>query len=73
MKTAAATTRLSVDWLRCDGHGVCAEIAPELITLDDWGYPIMHHDVTWATERVARKAVELCPALALRLRSTQRR
>jgi ferredoxin len=67
MTTQTRGSTLSVDWLRCDGHGVCAELAPEIITLDDWGYPIVHHEVNAATERVARKAVELCPALALRL------
>lgn len=59
--------RLQVDWLRCDGHRLCAEIAPELIGLDDWGYPVITAPVSAATEQVARRAVALCPALALRL------
>ena len=62
--------RLQVDWLRCDGHRLCAEIAPELVTLDDWGYPIVTAPVTSTNEAVARKAVALCPALALRLERT---
>ena len=32
---------LQIDWTRCDGHGLCAELSPEQITLDDWGYPII--------------------------------
>jgi ferredoxin len=29
--------RLRVDWPACKGHGVCAEIVPEVISLDEWG------------------------------------
>ncbi|MGO8877107.1 MAG: ferredoxin [Acidimicrobiales bacterium] len=60
---------LAVDAIACDGHGVCAELLPEWIRLDDWGYPI----VTVAAvppellDR-ARWAVSNCPALALTFR-----
>ena len=33
--------RLKIDRIRCDGHGLCAELLPELVELDDWGYPIL--------------------------------
>ena len=33
-------TRLHVDWTRCDGHGSCAELLPELLTVDEWGFPV---------------------------------
>ena len=33
--------RLTVDLIACDGRGLCAELLPELITLDDWGYPLL--------------------------------
>jgi len=62
------TYRLVIDPIACTGHGVCADLLPERITLDDWGYPIidaapldgdiLHH---------ARRTVAACPALALRL------
>jgi NADH:ubiquinone oxidoreductase subunit F (NADH-binding) len=39
--TVKAYSRLRVDPIACDGRGLCAEILPELITLDDWGYPII--------------------------------
>jgi ferredoxin len=62
------TTRLTVDPIACTGHGACAELLPEWIKLDDWGYPML------ADERVpdhllahARRAVAACPTLALRL------
>ena len=34
-----AGLRLKVDPIACDGHGLCAELLPELVTLDDWGFP----------------------------------
>ena len=59
---------LHVDRILCDGHGLCAELLPELIRLDDWGYPIV--DGMPVDARLlphARRAVEACPLLALRL------
>ncbi len=53
---------------RLHGHGVCAELLPELISLDEWGYPIIDpHPVPVALERAARRAVAACPALTLKL------
>ena len=64
--TAAA--RLRVDPIACDGRGLCAEVLPELITLDDWGFPIiLDKDVPPVLRREAAEAVRLCPLLALRL------
>jgi ferredoxin len=59
---------LRIDRIRCDGHGLCAELLPELIRLDDWGYPIFKGVAVPAhlTEH-AKRAVEACPVLALRL------
>ena len=59
---------LRIDRIACDGVGVCAELLPELITLDEWGYPIVKNDrVPVKSRHHARRAVGLCPALALRL------
>ena len=61
------------DPIRCGAHGYCAEILPERITLDDWGYPIV--DDTPIDARLlphARRAVEACPVLALRLQRIMR-
>jgi NADH:ubiquinone oxidoreductase subunit F (NADH-binding)/ferredoxin len=60
--------RLSVDWTRCDGHGLCAHVAPELISLDGNGFPAFPDAPVpaWLEAR-ARKAVNMCPELALRL------
>ena len=38
--TGDSGARLRVDPIACDGRGLCAEALPELITLDDWGFPI---------------------------------
>jgi ferredoxin len=60
--------RLQVDRIRCDGAGLCAELLPELITLDDWGYPMFAPDaVQQPLLPLARQAVDACPVLALRL------
>ena len=60
--------RLRVDRIACDGRGLCAELLPELVRLDDWGYPILRTDVvTEDLALVAKEAVELCPVLALHL------
>jgi ferredoxin len=60
--------RLSVDWTRCDGHGLCAQLYPRAITVDDWGYPLIQIPVVGADDMIdARRAVAFCPALALRL------
>ncbi|QUW78382.1 ferredoxin [Streptomyces mirabilis] len=59
---------LGIDRIACDGYGLCAELLPELVELDEWGYPIMG-SAPLAGEALghARRAVAACPALALRL------
>jgi len=69
-----AQLRLRVDRIACDGRGLCAEVLPELIVLDDWGFPILRTDaVPDHLARVAREAVELCPVLALHLEASMQR
>jgi ferredoxin len=64
---------LRVNPIACSGHGVCAELLPELIELDEWGYPIVDpYPVPKALDPEARRAVAACPALALRLLKAQR-
>ena len=63
-----AGERLVVDWTRCDAHGLCHELLPERVTLDDWGYPVLQGaDVPPSQRRHAEHAVAACPQLALRL------
>ncbi len=63
--------RIELDPIACDGHGLCAELLPELITLDDWGYPILADggELPPGLERLARRAAGTCPTLALALRA----
>lgn len=59
---------LVVDPILCDGHGVCAELFPERVRLDPWGYPIVDEmDVPAQLREHADRAVTSCPRLALRL------
>ena len=60
--------KLSVNPIACSGHGMCAELLPELISADEWGYPVISdRPVPPHLVRQARRAVTDCPALALRL------
>jgi ferredoxin len=66
--------RVHIDWTACDGRGLCAELLPELLTEDDWGFPVARGDMTVppALEPAARQAMDRCPALALKLLSADR-
>jgi len=65
---------LAVDRIRCDGSGLCAEVLPELVRLDDWGYPIVAPGpVPGHLLARARQAAAACPPLALALRREARR
>ena len=48
---------------------MCAQVLPELITLDEWGYPVVesHHELPDGLRRRAARAAAACPNLALRL------
>jgi ferredoxin len=59
---------LRVNPITCAAHGLCAELLPELIALDEWGYPILEPGpVPSELEKHARKAADACPTLALLL------
>jgi ferredoxin len=60
---------ITIDRIACDGFGMCAELLPELIELDDWGYPIVAPGaVPKDLLEHARRAVTVCPVLAFGLR-----
>lgn len=66
--------RLRVNPIACEAHGICAELLPELIRLDDWGYPIVDvAEVPPDLVGLARRAVDSCPTLALLLEEEERR
>ena len=67
-KPTQPEARLRVNPIACSGHGVCAELLPELVTPDEWGYPVIAGAAVPAElARAARRAVTDCPALALAL------
>jgi ferredoxin len=60
--------RMRLNPIACEAHGLCEELLPERIRLDDWGYPILD-DRPLPAELVdhARRAAAACPTLALRI------
>ncbi|HEV7657518.1 MAG TPA: ferredoxin [Mycobacteriales bacterium] len=62
----AGRMRLRVNPITCDGHGICAELLPELVTLDDWGYPApIVAEIPAELESHAQRAAQQCPTLAI--------
>jgi ferredoxin len=69
-----APLRITVDPVACDAYGYCAELLPEVITLDEWGYPIVDGEpLPSSLVDLAQRAVRDCPKRALRLQPEQRR
>jgi ferredoxin len=61
--------QLVVDPIACTGHGLCADLFPEWIVLDDWGYPMINSEaVPGHLLAHAKRALTACPTLALTLR-----
>jgi len=60
--------RVRVNPIACEAHGMCAELLPERITLDEWGYPIVDETPLHGSQLAhAQRAVRACPTLALLL------
>jgi ferredoxin len=71
MKITKAEPRIVVDWTACDGRGLCAELLPELVRRDEWGFPLIPEPtVPTALRDHAERAIAACPRLALRLTSS---
>ena len=59
---------LRVNPIACQAHGMCAELLPERVTLDQWGYPIIdERPVDGALLENAHRAAAACPTFALLL------
>ncbi len=66
--------QLAVDPISCAAHGMCAEILPERVSLDDWGYPMISGEpIGPELAALARRAVDACPVFALRLKRADKR
>ncbi|HTQ68247.1 MAG TPA: ferredoxin [Solirubrobacteraceae bacterium] len=63
-----------VNPIACEAHGICAELLPERITLDEWGYPIVDGRPLHGEQlEHARRAARACPTLALILQRERSR
>jgi len=67
----ATSWTVRVDWPACAARGLCAELLPERIRLDEWGFPIIEGDVTPQLLAHAKVAESACPHRALRLLPVQ--
>lgn len=65
--------RIALNPIQCEAHGLCAELLPERVTLDEWGYPIVDGSPL-PPELIAhaRRAADACPTLALLLEREDR-
>jgi len=58
--------RVRVNPIACEAHGMCAELLPERITLDEWGYPLLDEQPLRGAEvEHAIRAARACPTFAL--------
>ncbi|GAQ54952.1 NADH-quinone oxidoreductase subunit NuoF family protein [Streptomyces acidiscabies] len=65
--------KIFVDWTLCRGHGLCADILPEVFQLGADGFPtVAQAKVPRYAEAKALRAVRRCPALALRIEEDTR-
>ena len=61
-------TQLVVDPVSCDGVGMCAQLAPDVVGLDSWGFPVVPPGpLSRADSKQAARAVAGCPRRALLL------
>ena len=61
-------SQLVLDRPRCEGHGLCEEVAPKLLHIDEEGYASIDVDeINEADIAKAQAAVRVCPVAALKL------
>jgi ferredoxin len=60
--------KIAADRDRCEGHGLCADTAPDVYDLDDDAVVVLLHEVVPAQlERKAEAGARVCPVAALRV------
>jgi ferredoxin len=66
--------RITIDPVACAAYGYCAELLPEAISLDEWGYPIVDdRPIPAELMALAKRAARDCPKRAISLRKTKNR
>ncbi len=71
MTKPGSTSRLRIDAAACDGIGVCAHLAADILELDRWGFPIITvRDLSRGELSAAKRAVRACPRKALWIETT---
>nr|WP_299569231.1 ferredoxin [uncultured Williamsia sp.] len=81
--TRTERTAVHIDFTRCDGRGLCAELLPATLARDPWGYPIAIADPRTTDQREPEvaasdtgrvvRAVRACPRSALSVVETSER
>ncbi|MGO8871019.1 MAG: ferredoxin [Acidimicrobiales bacterium] len=67
-RRARVGLRLRIDPVACDAYGSCAELLPERVTLDEWGYPMVDgRPVPAELADLAARATAECPRRAVLL------
>jgi ferredoxin len=71
-RTGPSVLIIAIDPVACDGYGYCAELLPEHVTLDEWGYPIVDGQPL-GTDQVAlaTRAAAECPRRAFMLKQRE--
>jgi ferredoxin len=65
------TLEVRVDPSACEAYGYCAELLSEMVTLDEWGYPMTSDGpVPPGLVAMAKKAARDCPKRAFLLSRT---
>ncbi|BBC30955.1 hypothetical protein SGFS_022490 [Streptomyces graminofaciens] len=60
--------RIQTDTSRCEGHGLCADVAPEVYDLDEDAVVVLRHDVLPEALRAKAEAgARACPVAVLRV------
>ncbi|MFV0457615.1 MAG: ferredoxin [Actinomycetales bacterium] len=60
------SVRLRVNPIACEGIGMCAHLAPGLVRVDSWGYPVIRPEPLSGRDLAAARAgVRGCPRRAL--------
>ncbi len=73
----SSTVTLVLNPILCDGRGMCHEAAPDLISLDEWGYPLLpgeglRAELPYSDRGIAEDATHACPVLALHMERSPR-